>query len=282
MGCSLGLSLKKYISKIKIYGDDLKQKNLKYSLENQAIDYKLTETKIKNMDIIFIAVPVKNTLQVIKKIYKYLDINTIITDLGSTKEQLITEVNKSFPDLKFIGGHPMAGKETSGPQTAEADLFYDKSYIIINEKNNFSAEKNILKNLLEKIGANIVFLSAATHDKLVAKTSHLPQIMASALISEFIKSEDNQSQVAKLVGTGFLDTTRIAASNPEIWIDIFMTNKDNIVQEIDSIINSLEEFRDNLVSENDDLIFDFLEKTKNKRVAIAKELENRDENTKEK
>jgi len=278
MGCSLGMAFKKYTSDLKIFGDDLKQKNLKFSLKNNIIDQKLTENKVKEMDIIFIAVPVKNTLQVITNIYKYLNSDTIISDLGSTKQYLLNEINNSFPDIKFIGGHPMAGKETSGPQTAEADLFYNKSYILIEQNNKLAAEITILKKLLEKIGANVYFLSAKTHDTLVAKTSHLPQIMASSLILEFIKSEDENSQLSKVIGTGFLDTTRIAASNPDIWVDILITNRENIAQEIASIIDTLNQVKNGLNSEDEELIFDFLKRSKNKRLSIAKEKEKDNEN----
>ncbi len=273
MGASLGLALKKYLPENEIYGDDLNDENFKYAVDNDIIDKNLSKDIIKEMKIIFIAVPINNTIDVLNDIYSNINSETLVTDLGSTKSFLISEINKNFPDMNYIGGHPMAGKETSGPQSAEADLFKNKSYILVNDNDNLNEEADNLKNIIQRIGANVYFLKGEEHDKLVAKTSHLPQIIASSLIYEFIKSEEENSEIAKLIGTGFLDTTRIAASNPEIWEDIFLTNKDNVLKGINSFIETLKDFRDNLKNENQKLISDFLLQTKNKRLDIEKEKE---------
>ena len=184
IGGSLGLALKKYTKNNIVYGYDINQEHLQYSLENNIIDKKLQDCFIKKLDLIFIAVPVTKILKVIENIYPYLNKQqTIITDMGSTKSYIINKVKHNYPEVKFIGGHPMAGKEISGPQGATPTLYQNKNYILINNQTkHLSEEKNRLKKLLEKIQCQVCFLKAKEHDQLVAVSSHLPQIIATTLV----------------------------------------------------------------------------------------------------
>ena len=273
IGSSLSSALKKY-SQVKIWGYDINSDHVDYNINRNIIDEILEKKYINKMDIIFIAVPVCSVKNVIKNIFPHLNSNTIVTDMGSTKHNITTEINNNFPSINFIGGHPMAGKEVSGPEAADPDLFKDKTYILINDKinNENNKDDNILKNnlnhlksLLSSLGCKVKIMDSKTHDQLVAVTSHLPQITASTLIEELISRENDFPDISELVGTGFLDMTRIAAGNPEMWLDIFITNKKNIINEIDGIIDKLKKFKNYIENEDENKINKIMSRTKDKR-----------------
>ena len=124
MGSSLALAINKYCQDIIIYGNDKNRGNLDYVLANNIITDVLNIDRLSRLDILFLAVPVRASIEVLEEIRPYLNAErTLITDLGSTKSYICREMKERFPDLKFIGGHPMTGRETSGPDTADADLF---------------------------------------------------------------------------------------------------------------------------------------------------------------
>ncbi|MFW5998345.1 MAG: prephenate dehydrogenase [Bacillota bacterium] len=269
IGTSLGLALKKYNDVI-IQGYDIKSEHLHYTLQENIVDKVLENENIEQMDIIFIAVPVCSIIPVIKKIFPYINYKkTIITDMGSTKEYLIKEISRKFPRLKFIGGHPMAGKEKSGPKAASADLFKNKSYILTDDNINIrNDEIKEIKNLLTSIGCRVNIMNSTAHDRMVAMTSHLPQITASALIDQLKDNEEKNPDISELIGTGFLDLTRIAASSPQMWLDIFSTNKKNIINQINELIAKLNDFKQNIEEENIDRLNQVMVETKKKRINL--------------
>jgi len=272
MGSSLALAINKYCQDIIIYGNDKNRGNLDYVLANNIITDVLNIDRLSRLDILFLAVPVRASIEVLEEIRPYLNAErTLITDLGSTKSYICREMKERFPDLKFIGGHPMTGRETSGPDTADADLFLNKSYLLINEP-ALKREGKILIEILEKIGARIIFIDSERHDDLVALTSHLPHLIAIALMNEVIKYEEEFPEISKLMGQGFRDFTRIAASSPVVWRDIFLTNREFIIDKIDRIINTLLFFKTSLLQEEEGELKGIMEAARKKRTLLQKEL----------
>jgi len=256
MGGSMGLALKKYLPGIKLLGSDSNEEHLTYALKQGIIDRRLTLEDIKELDIIFIAVPVRSVPDVITLIFPGLDIErTIITDMGSTKAYLYRQITEHYPDLKYIGGHPMTGREISGPRGAIADLFKNKNYILIDGENRDLTE---LRILLQQIGSRVLYLKPELHDQMVAVTSHLPQVLATALVDELIKSEGSYPLIDRLIGQGFLDLTRIAGSDPVMWTDIFITNKKELIKTIKSFVNNLEKLIEIIDREDTEEITGFM------------------------
>jgi len=270
IGGSLALALNKYLSAVEIKGFDKNADNLDYALKNSMIDCKLTKDNIINLDIIFIAVPVKSIQTVLREYYSLLKVEkTLVTDMGSTKSYIHKKISSSFPNLKYIGGHPLAGKEVSGPRGAEADLFTGKKYILIKqEQNNDVNEVIILTDILKKIGCNVIFMSPQEHDRFLAFSSHLPQVLSTSLMVEYIDFEKENREIADLIGTGFLDMTRIAASDPHMWVDIFLTNKKNIINNIDKYIAVLNNFKQYINNDDKEEIFNVMIKAGEKREEI--------------
>jgi prephenate dehydrogenase len=183
-------------------------------------------------DLLYLAQPIERILQTLDQIDAHVRPGTLITDAGSTKRAIVERASKSIHRGRFIGGHPMAGKESRGVEQADAELFRGRPYVLTGR----DAE---LESWIERIGAKLVFLSAEEHDRLVAVTSHLPQLISTALAS-VIGSEAGAGNVT---GPAALDLTRLAQSPYDIWRDIFETNAAPVDAALATFIAKLETLR---------------------------------------
>jgi len=243
IGGSLGLALKEKKPNFKIVGID-KQEIIEKAIARGAIDEGTVNLKegIEEADIVIIATPVKTILNLLTQINPFLKKGCIVTDTGSTKQQIVRKANKVLSkDIFFIGGHPMAGSEEYGIDSANSHLFQDKTYILTpTKKSNLIAIEKI-SSLIKMIGAKRLILDSLEHDRIVGAVSHLPQIMAVSLVnmvSELVRKENNNNYF-KAVGEGFKDITRIASSPYKIWEDICDTNQENILEMIQKFRNYL-------------------------------------------
>ncbi|MFW6381500.1 MAG: prephenate dehydrogenase [Bacillota bacterium] len=269
IGGSMALSLQQKPKDYFIYGRDKNRQNTDYALKQGMIDGILDIDSISSIELLFIATPVRTIIPIVREWYPYLPANTLVSDLGSTKSNLQQGIKREFPQLKYIGGHPMAGREVSGPAAASKDLFRDNTYVLMDSGlNTTNRDYRVLVSVLEKTGAVIKYMGAHTHDSLVAVTSHLPRIMASTLVTSLIKNEKDNREIGELIGSGFQDVTRVAAGNPRMWLDIFLTNRDNIVNHLEQLINTIEEFKNQLAQQNESQLTQFLTSTRNRRLKL--------------
>ena len=270
MGGSMALALKEVNNDLKLFGLDKNENNLNYLMGKKIINKIINNKNISQLDILFIAVPVRSVITVITDLLPYLDIEkTLVSDMGSTKAFICKQIKEKFPELNFIGGHPMTGKELSGPQNATADLFKGRTYVLIEELDDvFIKKRELLINLLEDIGANIVSMDAQRHDEIVSLTSHLPHLLAAAIVNQLSDCEENYSEITKIMGQGYRDFTRIAACNPEMWQDIFLTNKETILDKYEGLIEQMNIFKEALENDDEDLIFDLMSAAQAKRLSL--------------
>jgi prephenate dehydrogenase len=266
IGGSLGLALKEKKSNFKIVGID-KQEIIEKAIARGAIDEGTVnlEEGIKEADIVIIATPVKTILDLLSKINPFLTKGCIVTDTGSTKGQIVEKANKVLSkDIFFIGGHPMAGSEEYGIESANSYLFQDKTYILTpTKKSNLIAIEKI-SSLIKMTGAKRLISEPLEHDRIVGAVSHLPQIMAVSLInmiSELVQKENNNNYF-KAVGEGFKDMTRIASSPYKIWEDICDTNQENILEIIQEFRNYLGVIEDKLKNDPSSLKEEFKKSSK--------------------
>jgi prephenate dehydrogenase len=250
IGGSLGLALKEKKANFKIVGID-KQEIIEKAIARGAIDEGTVNLKegIEEADIVIIATPVKTILNLLTQINPFLKKGCIVTDTGSTKQQIVRKANKVLSkDIFFIAGHPMAGSEEYGIDSANSHLFQDKTYILTpTKKSNLIAIEKI-SSLIKMIGGKRLILNSLEHDRIVGTVSHLPQIMAVSLVnmvSELVRKENNNNYF-KAVGEGFKDITRIASSSYKIWEDICDTNQENILEMIREFRNYLGVIEDKL------------------------------------
>jgi prephenate dehydrogenase len=190
-------------------------------------------------DLIYLARPIAGILAVLDELDSHVKPGTLITDAGSTKSAICARAAEKIHRGRFVGGHPMAGKEARGASEAEASLFRGRPYILTSR----CAE---LEELIASFGARLEFISAEEHDALVALTSHLPQLISTALAA----SIGTEPDAVRVAGPAAMDLTRLALSPYEIWRDIFSTNGANIDAALGLFIARLEGLRARLNDES--------------------------------
>lgn len=253
IGGSMGLALKRAKADVEMVGFARRPEVASKAVEIGAVDRAEGSliSAVNGADLVLIATPAMAMKGILAEIGGSLRPGSIVTDAASTKAQVTGWAEESLPtSISFIGGHPMAGKETSGIEAADADLFVGCTYCLIPGPSATKEAIDTVEDLVKKIGAKPLFIDASEHDSLVAAISHLPIIISAALVSMTTKSP-SWPEMAKLAATGFGDLTRLASGSPKMSGDICITNKEPILRWIDEYIEELERFR-RLVSESGD------------------------------
>lgn len=268
IGGSIALSIKDMYKDYEIVGVDTELSFIHEAISMGVIDWGTVDLYqgVVNADIIIIATPVKATEKLIHQLCQApLKQNCIVTDVGSTKEN-IYEMANCFKDknIAFIGGHPMAGSERSGVKAANRRLFENAYYVLTPSEWTKEEDINKLRLLLESTKAEIIVMSSKTHDQVVGAISHLPHIVASALVNLIREKKDNPYFTALAAG-GFRDITRIASANVEMWRDITVSNREAILELLNDWERHLAEIK-NAIDINDvRQIEEFFETAKNFR-----------------
>jgi len=256
IGTSLGLALKKAnLSNCEIVGHD-KEPSASAKAQRRGAFDKADRNLISSIEgarIIIIATPSLAIRETMEYIAPYLDQGTLITDTGSTKSNVLKWADEIFPaGVNFVGGHPMAGKESSGPGAAEADLFDGCTYAICATPSAQPQAVQTLVSLVESIGATPYFIGAEEHDSYVAAVSHLPFVLSVALVA-CTSDSPSWDGMSTLAASGYRDITRLASGDPVMHRDICVTNQESIITWIDQFITHLYKFR-NAVRDDPDAV----------------------------
>lgn len=205
------------------------------------------EKYLPQSSLVILATPVEKILELLTQIGPLLAPGTIVTDVGSTKALIVNEAKKHLPEqVSFIGGHPIAGMEHSGVEAADPLLFKGKVFMLCPSTDTPSKDLLYLIDLAEDLFAIPVTIEAEEHDRFMAMISHVPQLMAVALVDAALKDDSTHGLLDMIVGRGFLDITRIAASDFAVWKGILGSNKAAIESALDRLEGSLDELRHNL------------------------------------
>ena len=257
IGGSVALALKKAhglsIGVTHIVGVGRTEKSLNTALQLGVIDQ--AETSIKaacsEADVILIAVPVAQTKAILQSIKPHLNSKTVITDAGSTKGDVLTGAREILGEQfgQFVGGHPIAGAEKSGVAAAKNDLFLGKNVVLTPTPEANKDAVLAVTALWQACGANVTEMTAENHDAIFAAVSHLPHLLAFALVHD-IAARPNAAQLFSFAASGFRDFTRIAGSHPEMWCDISLANKSALLSEITTFENELSQLKQLLINEN--------------------------------
>jgi prephenate dehydrogenase len=255
IGGSFALALRKHFPDTTVVGWD-KAYVLRHAFERGAIHEGAGDLAlaVAGADLIYVALPVGQTIELLSEIARLAPPNSLVTDGASTKRSVCAAAADSFREggARFLGGHPMAGKEISGIAAADADLFRGSKYALIASPSTGTSAKGqeprVAKfvALIEKFGAEPVWLSADTHDRAAAVVSHLPQLLAVALAGVVREQTDETGLPVTLAGRGLRDALRLAGSPYSVWRDIVLTNSDNLDRVIDQMIQALEQIRSDL------------------------------------
>jgi prephenate dehydrogenase len=198
-------------------------------------------------DLIYLAQPVDRILESLEALGPLAPAHCLITDAGSTKAVIVQKAAVCLRSATFLGGHPIAGKELRGVEAAEPQLFRDRPYVLTPSAPE-SAESHDFRAWLQRFGARVLEMPVDQHDATVAFTSHLPQLLSTALAATL--AEQPNPQVPRVFGAGLLDMTRLALSSPDLWLSIIATNKVEIGKALDAIIRSLAEIKNHLSDDN--------------------------------
>tara|TARA_B100000287_G_scaffold266263_1_gene250427 strand:+ start:51 stop:944 length:894 start_codon:yes stop_codon:yes gene_type:complete len=249
-------SINKQISK-KMFVYEKSKKNISKikKINSKIIILKKLDKKISDVDIVVISTPMSQYEKIIPSLNKFLGKKSVITDVGSTKQNVLNLKNKKLnKSLVWISSHPISGSEVSGPEYGTKSLFLNKWCIIINHKNKNKLKKII--KLWKRLGSKVIIMDPKSHDEIFSLTSHLPHLIAYNLIKtaqDFQRKK--KKNIIKFSAGGLRDFSRIAASNEIMWRDIFFSNKKNMIKVIDMFIRNLNSFKKNIKNfENKNLI----------------------------
>ncbi|SFE04774.1 prephenate dehydrogenase/arogenate dehydrogenase family protein [Nitrosomonas sp. Nm166] len=244
IGGSFALALRNAGLAKHIVGIGRSQQNLQRAVELNIIDEIATDitSALHSADLVFLAMPVGQTAHIMEKIAPHLQANTIITDAGSTKQDVIAAARHHLPMQNrhhFVPGHPIAGTEQSGAQAAQADLYHDKHVILTPLPETSTDAVDQVRQLWQACDAQVSIMPADEHDQILAATSHLPHLLAFTMINHLNHITSNPEKMLRFAGSGLRDFTRIASSSTEMWRDICLANREALLKQIDGYQNEL-------------------------------------------
>lgn len=258
IGGSIALCLKERRLAKEVIGVSRRRKTLWLTKKSGAIDIGSRDLNIiKDADLVILATPVNTMLKLSPAVSKIIGPDCIVSDVGSTKKEIVSKLEKIFPC--YVGAHPLAGSEKQGVINARPDIFKDSLCILTPTKNTKHRALDKMKSFWSELGARVVFLAPDTHDKILSFVSHLPHILAFSLIDIIPRG------YLKFGSTGLKDTTRIAASDSQLWTDIFLSNQKNMLKAIDCFKKNLDRIKSAINKKDRELLGKILKEAKKKR-----------------
>ncbi len=242
IGGSIGLAAKRRLG-AEVAGFDSDPAILERARELGALDRVCgsVDDAVEGADVVFCAAPVSALPELVADALEAAGPETVVTDVGSTKRDLIAGLPEGEARERFIGGHPLAGAETSGVENAREDLLDGARWYLVPTERSSGMLYDRLQRTIAELGARPQAIDAETHDRVMATVSHLPHVIANVLAAQAADALAEESERMPEVGPSFRDTTRVAGANPAIWGDIFATNREAVAREIDSVVERLEE-----------------------------------------
>jgi len=246
IGGSFALALKKAHAVEQVVGVGRTVASLERARQLGIIDTVCTSVAdaVREADLILIAAPVAQTQSILAAIQPHLQVGTVVTDAGSTKSDVVAAAREALGDkiAQFVPGHPIAGRESNGPDAALDDLYVGKKVVLAPLQENAPTDIERVANAWQQCGAIVHQLTAQEHDRVFASVSHLPHLLAYALVDD-IARKPHADVLFQYAASGFRDFTRIAGSSPEMWRDISLANQAALLQELDAYMVQLMQLR---------------------------------------
>jgi prephenate dehydrogenase len=249
LGGSIGLAARKFRVAKEIAGFVRSKKSITDCEKSGATDFATTDllAAVSNSDLVILCTPLAQMPAITKQFLPALKRGAIVTDVGSVKAGVVCELESLVKKsgAHFVGGHPMAGAEKTGVAAARENLFDNAVCVLTPTKKSSVAAVRKLEQFWELLGARVLKLDAAQHDLLVSRSSHLPHIVA-ATLANLVLNPASPKQQAALCANGFRDTTRIASGSPEMWRDIALANRKNLVRSVAAFVKEVKKFQSSL------------------------------------
>jgi len=248
IGGSIALELKKKKLADRVVGISRSAQNRKEALRRRAVDEAYSEVGsfIKKADLVILATPVGQIIPLAKKIISYLKPGALLTDVGSTKEQIV----RALRGVSFIGGHPIAGTEESGMAAAQLGLFRGKKWVLTPASKELSNPLKKLIKFVRSLGASPEILNATTHDELYANLSHLPNVLSYALANALLSFSPPRGKIKEWAGGSVISMTRLVESPAEMWRDISLTNQASLLKILKTFQSQIQVFEKLLKSQD--------------------------------
>ncbi|MFK7774257.1 MAG: prephenate dehydrogenase [Saprospiraceae bacterium] len=261
IGGSMAISLKENGFASKIIGVDKSQDNLDKAVRRRLIDEDMDlENAINASDIIILSIPVNAMLQVLPKVLDLVD-NQVVIDVGSTKFELMQSVKDHPKRKQYVGTHPMAGTEHSGPEAAIPNLFNNKTTVICDEEHSQKEAVELIEKMYNSLEMKVLRMDSKSHDMHTAYISHISHISSFALALTVLEKEKDEKAILDLASSGFSSTVRLAKSSANMWVPVFQQNRDNVLDVLDEHINSLSKFRTLLIKKDFKKIHELIEQS---------------------
>jgi len=247
VGGSIGLRLRRSVRAARIVGVD-RPDVLRRALGRGAIHQGTASLArgVAGADLVILALPVGSILGILPRLGRLAGPETVVTDVGSTKEVIVGAARAAGLESRFVAGHPMAGSERSGVAHADARVLSGASWILCPGSRTERAALDLVRSLVVRLGARPVIMPARRHDEVVARLSHLPQIASVALVNAAVRGAASRS--IRLAGPGFRQMSRLAGSSPALWNSILKTNRRAILPALDELARELSRIRSSLGS----------------------------------
>lgn len=261
IGGSMAKDIKRLVPEVKIHGIDANASHLEEAMALELIDVVADFDDLHLADVVIVGIPVNAMLTELPRILDHVDDDCVVFDAGSTKATLCKILEDHPKRRNFLACHPIAGTEFSGPSAAIDHLFQGKTNIICEiEKTAFKLQEKAL-GLFQELGMRIRYMNPEAHDKHIAYVSHLSHISSFMLGKTVIDKERNERDIFDMAGSGFESTVRLAKSSPAMWAPIFEQNKENVVESLEEYIENLEAFKQLLLNDNYEGIYDEMNNT---------------------
>ena len=274
IGSSIARGIKKNKLATKVVSSNRSNSTNKKVIRLKIVNEASSDTKkiVKGSDLIIIASPLSSYKNIILKIKSSLKNGAILTDVGSVKKNVISLIEKNIPkNVSWISSHPIAGTEESGPESGFSELFKNRWCILTPSKKSKSKDVKLLKKFWKKLGSKVDVMNAKQHDYILSITSHMPHLIAYNIVNTTLKIKKKKDRnIVKYSAGGLRDFTRIAASNPIMWRDIFIQNRENTSKMIDKFIESLKDLKKAIKNKDGKKLEKIFTKTKKIRKEIVK------------
>ena len=255
IGSSIARGIKKNKLAAKLVSSNRSNRTNKKIIRLKIVNEASSNTKkiVKGSDLIIIASPLSSYKNIILKIKSSLKNGAILTDVGSVKKNVIYLIEKNIPkNVSWISSHPIAGTEESGPESGFSELFKNRWCILTPSKKSKNKDVKLLEKFWKKLGSKVDVMNVKQHDYILSITSHMPHLIAYNIVNTTLKIKKKKDRnIVKYSAGGLRDFTRIAASNPIMWRDIFIQNQANTSKMIDKFIENLKDLKKVIKSKNE-------------------------------
>lgn len=277
IGGSLARALRRADAVGEIVGYGRSLNNMKLAVETGVVDRAEVSlaNAVEGADMVVLATPVAAMQETIASLAPLVTEDMVITDVGSVKAPLIEAAYEAFDDLfgRFVPGHPIAGKECSGVRHADADLFEGNRVILCPEADTDEDALEAVKEMWNFAGAEVILMSASHHDAILAASSHLPHVLSYALVDNLVRRDEHR-EIFRFSAGGFRDFTRIAGSDPEMWRDICLANRKEILACLESYREDLGLLMDAIEAGDGDQLLETFERARHAREVFIKDDDN--------